>query len=167
VLYNYIAEVFIKIIVFNWLSQKCRMSIMIRFICGTVYQRHPSLQKWAREFEKMGLSDAKVEKLFRQFRRINNINVCHMDDKAYSLEILRYYKVNASVSTWLAFCMDGDVLDFRTFVYCIWNICTMSEKAMAESICGLIKKRGTHNVMATIEDYFGERTVIVDEAYSM
>jgi hypothetical protein len=115
----------------------------------------------------MGLSETRVETLFRQFRRINKINRCHVVNNAYALEVLRYYKVNASDSTRLAFCMDGDVLDFRTFVYFIWNICTMSEQAMAESFCGLIKKRGTHNVMVTMEDYFGERTFIVDEAYSM
>jgi hypothetical protein len=143
------------------------MSSIICFICGSVYQRHPSLQKWAREFEKMGLSEVKVETLFRQFCRINKINGCQMDDCANALEVLRYYKVNASDSTRLTFCMDGDVLDFRAFVYFIWNICTMSEQAMAESFCGLVKKRGTHNVMATMEDYLGERTFIVDEAYSM
>jgi hypothetical protein len=99
--------------------------------CTNIYSRCPQYLPWRIEFEKLMLSETAIRTFHEQFNRLKTRNKIGVDVTS----LLDMYKIPSSSACREVFCVDSDCggeVDFRTFVLCVWNICTQSDESIGQ-----------------------------------
>lgn len=145
------------------------MTGLCRFF-GNFYGRHPDIAQWRSEFEKLHLTRTEISTLYRQFREM----VTYGEDVVFVVRVFDLYKVSPSFLNRKFFLLQGeDLINFRTFVYCVWNTCTLTRELIGKFsddfvfnssnfhfiVCSLLRlfKRHEDNIMVLLTSLLGDK----------
>mmetsp|Transcript_12948 Transcript_12948/g.19485 ORF Transcript_12948/g.19485 Transcript_12948/m.19485 type:complete len:436 (-) Transcript_12948:263-1570(-) len=92
-------------------------------IFGSIYKRYPHIQDLKPLFDLLGFSESLISTLYRQFKRIRSTT-----GLVEVSRILEHYDLDDSElgrRIFSIFDSNPKRVDFRCFVVCLWNICTL------------------------------------------